>query len=339
MSRPPAHPRRAIVLGATGHAGSAVVRELISRGVPVTAATRRASPPPNLAGLDIALASGDADDPGQLDAWIEGHDLVVDAAAPYPVWMFRPTVAAEADPQRHAQSRTARLIAAVRRHDATLALVGSFTTLPHPGTLRGELEPKLLYRSHPYFAVKETVESMVLTAAKTGLPAVVVNPTAFLGPWDFKDPSMAFLPTVLSGRVPVTVGRVVNVIDVRDVAAALVTAVWTKRFGERIPLSGHDVRMDELTGLACAMHGVSPPSLRGSSRASAALSYWAEAAFGVFGRPSPFPALPMLLIRYSYPMDPSPAQRELGTIIRPLSSTLRDAIDWYSSIGYLSPRS
>lgn len=335
MSRSLAHPRRAVVLGATGHIGSAVVRELLARGVEVTATTRRAAPTPNLVGLDVTLASGDSDDPAQLDAWVAGHDLVVDAAAPYPMWMFRPTVPAEADPQRYAQARTERVINAVRRHDATLALVGSFTTLPHPGTLRGELEPKILYRSHPYFAVKETVESMVLAATKSGLRALVVNPTAFLGPWDFKEPAMCFLPTVLSGRVPATVGRVVNVIDVRDVATALVDAVATGRLGGRIPLSGHDIRIDELSRLACSMHGVAPPSFRGSSRAFAALSYWAEAAYGVFGKQSPAPALPMLLVRYSYPSDPSPEQRELGTVIRPLSSTLRDAIDWYSSIGYL----
>src|SRR5262245_42090778 len=99
--------RRAVVLGATGHIGSAVVRQLVRRGAEVTAATRRSSATPNLRGLDITLSPGDADDPEQLDAWVEGHDLVVDAAAPYPVWLFRPTGPAEADPIQYALARTA----------------------------------------------------------------------------------------------------------------------------------------------------------------------------------------------------------------------------------------
>jgi hypothetical protein len=86
------------------------------------------------------------------------------------------------------------------------------------------------------------------------------------------------------------------------------------------------------------MHGVAAPLFRGSSRAGAVLGYWAEAAWGLFGKRPPVPALPLLLIRYSYPMEPSAAQRELHWPIRPLSSTLRDALDWYSSIGYLRAR-
>jgi nucleoside-diphosphate-sugar epimerase len=329
------HRSRAIVLGATGHAGSAIVRELAARGVRVTAATRRSSLTANLEGTGVELSPGDADDPAQIDAWVEGHDLVIDAAAPYPVWLFRPSQASEVDPLAYAEARTARLLAAVRRHGAELAVVGSFTTLPHPGEAAGDLEPRLLRRMHPYFAVKEIVEERVLRAAEKGLPALVVNPTAFLGPWDSKHASMCVLPALIGGRVPATTSRVVNVIDVRDMARALVAAVWAERFGERIPLAGHDVRVDDLAARACAIAGVRAPRLRASTRVGAALSYWAEAAFGLAGRRSPVPALPMLLVRYSYPMEPSAAQRQLGGSVRSLSATLRDAIAWYRDIGYV----
>jgi dihydroflavonol-4-reductase len=327
--------RRALVLGATGHIGSAIVRELCRRDVRVTAAARRASRTRNLAGLDVDLSPGNADDPGQIEEWVSGHDLVVDAASPYPVWLFRPTQPAEVDPLGYARQRTRRVISAARRHGARLAVVGSFTSLPHPGERRGDVEPALLRRSHPYFAVKDAVESMVLSAARRGLPALVVNPSGFLGPWDHKDRSSCFLPLVLTGEVPVTTGRVVNFIDVRDAADALVKAVIAGRFGERLPLAGHDVSLSDLVERACAIHGVRPPRVRVPTRLGAALAYWAEAAFGAFGQRSPIPALPMLLLRYSYPMSPGAAQLRLGGAIRPLSSTLRDAIDWYGSIGYL----
>lgn len=328
-------PRSAVVLGATGHAGSAVVRALLARGARVTAATRRASPTPNLAGLDVTIAPGDADDPAQLERWTEGHDLVVDAAVPYPMWLFRPDSRAEMDPHAHAQARTDRVLAAARRHGATLGVIGSFTTLPHPGDAHGDLEPRMLRRSHPYFAVKDLVESRVLSAAKSGLSVVVVNPTAFLGPWDFKAKESAFLPVLLGGKAPMTTGRVVNFIDVRDVAAALVAAVWGGRFGEKIPLAGHDVAIDHLSQMACSMYGVRAPVLRGSTRVGAALGYLAEATWGAFGKRPPTPALTMLLVRYGYPMSQSPAQRELAPVERPLEETLRDAIAWYRSIGHV----
>ena len=330
-----APPKSAVVLGATGHIGSAVVRELLSRGVRVTAATRQRQVTANLAGLSISLAPGDAEDPARIDQWISGHDLVVDAAVPYPIWMFRPSGRAEVDPHAYAQQRTDRILEIVRRRGATLALVGSFTTLPHPGDARGEMEPGVLRRSHPYFMVKDTVESMALSAAKDGLKIALVNPSAFLGPWDGKPRDTAFLPALLNGEMPMTTSRVVSFVDVRDVATALVNAVWTGRYGEKLPLAGHDIPIDDLAKKACSIYGVSPPKLRGSTRIGAALAYWSEAAFGAVGKRPPVSALSMLLVRYAYPMAPISALSALGVTPRPLDETLRDSIRWYSQTGYL----
>ena len=58
-------------------------RELLSRGWQVSAATRQAAPR-SLDGLDVRLLPGDADAPGQLERWVAGHELVIDAAAPHP---------------------------------------------------------------------------------------------------------------------------------------------------------------------------------------------------------------------------------------------------------------
>ena len=73
-----AAPGRALVLGASGHIGQAIVRELLAQGWQVTAATRRHRLPEGCA-EGCALAVGDADLPGQLDRWAAGHDAVFDA--------------------------------------------------------------------------------------------------------------------------------------------------------------------------------------------------------------------------------------------------------------------
>ena len=49
---------KALVIGATGHIGNAVVRELLQRGYEVTAAYRRHGPRPNLEGLPIHCPPG-----------------------------------------------------------------------------------------------------------------------------------------------------------------------------------------------------------------------------------------------------------------------------------------
>ena len=114
---------KTLVLGATGHVGQAIVRALIARGHPVTATTRRTRPP-SLAHLAADIATGDADDPNQLDRWVAGHDWVVDAAAPHPLNVFVPDEPAERDPVPDARTRLAALWAAVMSGPRRVPLPG-----------------------------------------------------------------------------------------------------------------------------------------------------------------------------------------------------------------------
>jgi nucleoside-diphosphate-sugar epimerase len=301
--------RRALVLGGTGHIGSAVVRELRSRGSEVTVASRKTSPTPNLDGSDIRFVPFVGDTPSALADLVGDHDLVVDAAAPYPLLILDSDRPRGQDPVDAARRRTTALIDAVRRRKSRLAVISSFTTLPHPGADSGQWEPRLLRRIHPYFAVKQCIEQTVLAAAgRERLRALVINPAAVFGPWDCKQPALCFLPLVLTGKLPFTSRRTINVIDVRDVAAALIESVSTGRFGRNLPLSGHNVRICDLTNDACAIAGIRPPSLVGSTRYGACLALWGDIGWGMLGLRSPVPSLPILLVRYSYPMQPSPDQ-------------------------------
>ncbi|MDI1482491.1 NAD-dependent epimerase/dehydratase family protein [Polyangium sp. y55x31] len=321
---------RALVLGATGHIGQAMVRELLAHGYHVTAATRRKSPA-NLEGLDVDLAVGDADAPGQIDAWARGHDVIVDAAAPYPVHRFAPQSSAERDPLGYAVARMRAVLDAAFRSGARLVYIGSFTTLPRNEAGLAGLETSFRRRSHPYFAVKAHMEGMVLDAARHGLPTVLANPTAFLGPWDDKPQELALVPELLSGHVLATVRRIVNVVDVRDAASAIRGALEAEAFGAPLPITGHDVHTDVLAARICELAGQRPPLLRASARLSAAGAFWMEAALSLGGRPSPLPSLALLLVLDAYAMGPPIATTRFGEGVRPLDETLRDAIAWYRS--------
>ena len=81
---------KALVIGASGHLGNAIARDFLRRNYRVTACGRRIAPPDNLFELPVRYLSGDSETGGQLDKWMAGHDLVVDAAAPYPLNVFSP---------------------------------------------------------------------------------------------------------------------------------------------------------------------------------------------------------------------------------------------------------
>ena len=65
---------KALVLGATGHIGNAVVRKLLSHGYDVTATGRRTDPPRTLVKLPVHYSPGDHDEPGQIEHWVAGRN-------------------------------------------------------------------------------------------------------------------------------------------------------------------------------------------------------------------------------------------------------------------------
>src|SRR5262249_17252064 len=61
-----------LIVGATGLVGSAALRQLTARSVPVRALVRSAEKAAALAGLNVETAVGDLETPGSLDAALAG---------------------------------------------------------------------------------------------------------------------------------------------------------------------------------------------------------------------------------------------------------------------------
>lgn len=325
--------RRCLVLGGTGHIGNAFVRALLERGHEVAVACRRNGERPNLAGLAVALQIGDDRSPGQLDQWIRDVDLVIDAAAPYPLRLVDP----ELSRQQHVQTavdRCRRLIDAVQDRNAELIYVSSFTTLPRRNTWPGRLQSAAIQGSHPYFETKAAIERQVLAAARQGLRAVVVNPSVCLGPFDMKSKDTAFVAAVARGELWGVTTQPLNVIDVRDVAAMAMSALAQKSYGRPLPLTGHNTDLASLVRDICRLAGRPAPLMRASSRLTAAGAYWTELLAGALGQAQAFPSLPFLLLCECAAVSPSSAQQKLGHVPRPLGATLEDALGWYRRIGY-----
>lgn len=325
---------RALVIGASGHIGNAVVRALLDRKYEVTACGRRSTPPVNLAGLPVRYSPGDADEARQLERWIAGHDIVIDAAGPYPVSAFLLTSQAVQDPIAHAERRTRWLIEALYKHDARLAYISSFVTLARPRTRAQRLQAQMMRLVHPYFEVKELIESQIVDAARRGLHAVIVNPTYCLGPWDLRDPRRCLIPVLLRGEVPASFDQMLDAVDVRDVAAGLIAATEAGRYAEPIMLRGHEISTRQLYSSVCEIAGVAPPRISTSTGLAFAGAYWMEVMLGMMGQETPVPSAAIMLTAAFDFLIPSNRLQELGITPRPLRETLTDAITWYRQIGY-----
>lgn len=273
----------------------------------------------------MQIASGDDRQPGQLARWIRGHGLVVDAAAPYPLGSYTVYGAQAAHVFADAEARTRALLEAVQRERARLVFISSCTTLPRP---RADSSSALHRSLYPYFEVKAGMEHMVQRAAADGLPAVIVNPSACLGPWDRRHAEASLVHQALNGSLPAVARDVINVLDVRDLAAAILGALEQRMYARPIAITGHNVPLSELVERICELGGAPVPLWQVDARAASLFALWAEAALACAGREIPMQLHAAPLIADALPMAISREQLALGIQPRPLGETLRDAVAW-----------
>lgn len=318
---------RVLVLGATGHVGQAVVRHALDRGRKVTALTRRLDPEA-LRGLDIKVVQVDPE-LSSLSEIAAGHDVLVDAAGPYPLAPSLPSSMLWRTQVDGAVRRMKHVIDAARRNKLVLAYVSSCTTLPRDGSDLQAAAAVWRRTVSPYFEAKAAMEHAVVAAAGEGLRAVIVNPASFLGPWEFRPLDVSFVGLVLQRKFPMVLNQLTCVIDVRDVADAIDRALSQEMYGQPIPLSGHNIGFSELVMRTAQLAGLpTVPPIPLEPSFAAASAFWMQMGCMAFGVAPPTALNFIPLILDVVPFSHSAEQAALGVEIHPLDRTLCDSIDF-----------
>lgn len=237
--------RRALVTGATGGLGLAVVEALSAAGYAVRATGRDPAAGARLQALGAEVILADIVDPEVPDRLCAGMEVVFHAAALSSPW---------GPPERFRQvnvSATQRLLAAARSAGAdAFVFVSSPSIYARSRDQLGltEADPPARRPMNAYAATKGEAERYVLAAGAPGFATVAVRPRAIVGPDD-----RVLLPRVLrlvrKGRFPVMrEGRaLVELTDVRDAVRALILA---------------DARRTEVSGQAFNVSGGRPVAVR-----------------------------------------------------------------------------
>lgn len=320
---------RALVLGATGFIGGQIARAALARGWAVRAARRREGATGaigDVAGIDWVRA--DLNDADSLAAAMRGVEFVFHAAAYY--------AHTARDIDRHvtkARAEMRRVLDAARGagvarliYTSTLTTIGPAPVLGQAADERSPYVPGSA--SDAYHELKWAMEQDALAS---GLPVVVLCPTVVFGPGDVHLSISKPLLAIARGQVGFSVGGVVNVVDVRDVAEAHASAAERGRVGERYILGGHNLLIADLIATVARVAGVDPPRRR--------VPEWVLSLTGALSRW--LPGDPASLARSRHllaPLSNAKAATQLGLAPRPLEDTLRDALVWFQTHGHLQLR-
>jgi dihydroflavonol-4-reductase len=325
---------KALVTGATGFVGAAVVRALVKIGVDVRVLIRRGSDLTNLQPFKVDGAYGDLRDKASLRQALAGCQQLYHVAAHYALWARAPSIFYEVN-----VAGTKNLMEAAREvgterivYCSTIGAIG----LPSEGGPGTENTPvSLAQMAGHYKRSKYLAEQEVLRFAKEGLPVVIVNPSAPVGEGDVKPtPTGQMIVDFMKGRMPAYIETGMNIVDVDDVATGHFLAMEKGRVGERYILGCKNLMLYEVFEILSKLTGVKAPRLKLPRLAVLPLAYLNQWLANLTGLPPRIPLEGVKMAKYKMHYDCSKAVRELGLPQTPPEIALEKAVRWFRSHGY-----
>ena len=333
---------KCFVTGASGFIGANLVHELVARGHRVKALLRPESDVHGLYGVDFQRVTGDILDRKLLEREIDGCDWCFHAAATYQLWMpnYAPMYETNVEGTRNVLEAAGKVGCRKIVYTSTVGCIGLPKKLDGKFTPSTELEPVTDDQmTNDYKRSKFRAETVAVELfRKRGLPIIIVNPTAPVGPRDVKPtPTGQLIVDFLNRRLPAYLDTGLNWVHVRDVAVGHILAAETGRFGERYILGNAEGNwtMKEMLQTLEEITGIRAPRIR--------IPYWVayraaeinEMISFVTRQPPRAPLAGVRMAKYKMWFNPAKAIAQLDLPQTPPKQALADAVEWFRAHGYV----
>lgn len=319
-----------LVTGASGFLGWHVASILAAKGYHVRALARR---PGSVTDLDAEIVPGDLRDPASLARAVSGCCAVFHVAADYRLWVQRPAEMYETN-----VGGTRALLDAAAAHGvdrfiytSTVGCIGFVE-----GGIGDETTPASLngmvghYKRSKFLAEQEAFK-----AAESGLPVVIVNPTAPVGAHDVKPtPTGQTIVDFLAGRMPAFVDTGLNIVDAADVAEGHWLAFERGTVGERYILGGENLTLEQILGELAHLTGKPAPRFRLPWTAAWMAGIVSTSIAELTGKPPRIPIEAVKMARKKMWVTHEKARRILGYAPAPARTGLLNAVRWFEAHGY-----
>jgi dihydroflavonol-4-reductase len=324
---------KVFITGANGFIGSAIVRALLTKGYDIKALVRKDSDCRNLQNLPIELIYGDLTEADSLAQGLKGCEVVFHVGAFYRLWHYDADLFYKVNVEGTRNVMLAALASGVERviYTSSVATLGTATEhrVANEDT---EIDPNV--KKGHYKQSKYLAEAEVLRLIKEkSLPAIIVNPTAPIGPGDIKPtPTGRLIRDAAFGRIPAFVDTGLNIVHVDDVAEGHFQAFKKGRVGERYILGGENMSLRTILESVSGLTQRRPPKLRLSPELVLPLAYLTEAwASLTRGNEPMITVAGVRLSRQLMYFSSEKAREELGYRPRPADEAITDAVSWFQT--------
>lgn len=180
-----------------------------------------------------------------------------------------------------------------------------------------------------YYASKYYQErTALLNFDGEGKRLVILNPSLLLGPGDERLSSTKPVLDFLGKKVPYCPSGGLNFVDVRDTAAAFISALEKGRHQEKYLLGSENMLFSEFFGRLERLSGVKAPSLKVPKKWAMAGASMIDSLYSNWGKASPVAPNEVDQAEHFWYFDPSKAKEELGFEARDVQETLNDTISY-----------
>jgi dihydroflavonol-4-reductase len=326
-----------LVTGASGFLGSAVVRALLANGEKkIRALVRKGSILDNVP-EGVNVINGDLRDPSSLTRACRGCTGLYHVAADYRLWSKRPLDLYESNVNGTRNLMDAALDAGIQRivHTSSVATIRVFRDgrSSNEETTSSITDMVGHYKKSKFLA-EELVSNMI---ARDGLPAVIVNPSTPVGPFDIKPtPTGRVIRDAAKGKIPAYVDTGLNVAHVDDIANGHLLAFTKGEIGRKYILGGENLTLKEILVLIAAWCGHPAPRWRLPIPALYPIAWASESWAFLRNGPEPQTTIDGLkMAAKKMFFDSSRAISELTYSTRPARVAIIDALEWLKKEGHL----
>jgi nucleoside-diphosphate-sugar epimerase len=169
-----------------------------------------------------------------------------------------------------------------------------------------------------------------------GMSVVEILPGWIWGPGDAAPTAAGQLVLdYVARKIPVVPQGGTNVVDARDVAAAMVACMDQPRHGARFVVAGGFRSLEQILKDLEAVTGVRAPTLKAPHFVVMAYAFFEEMRAKWTGGKLLVSREGIRLMRAQHTVSSARAQRDLGATFRPFTDTVRDSVRWYAQHGFL----
>lgn len=323
-----------MVTGADGFLGNNIVRELLKRNARVTALIHPESNYYTLQDLNIERYFGDVLRFEDVYYLSKKADVIIHAAACNSVWPSKNKLVRDVN-----ITGTKNIINACKLNHIKRLIYVSSASVFSPGTLESPAAETASFTKFnyglDYIDSKLVAHKMVLEAAKSGVPAILVNPTYMIGPYDSKPGSGKLLVSLIEGKVPVMPEGGKNFVSVKDVATAICNSITLGKAGESYILGNQNLSYKEFFVIAARLFNLPLPVFRLPKGIMLLMGYLNGLISGIIRTQ---PVISKNIVQASFVNQYYTSQKAVKELKMPQSSiesAIMEAVSWFQENNYL----